>query len=76
MAVSQAAVKTLPEMVTPRQAAARGILPERAIRRLIHEGKIQTVRSGRTQYFNYTKLCQDLQSGTGAIWSDESEVRA
>ena len=63
-----------PEMLTVRQAAQRGILPERTIRRLISDGKIPTVKAGTRRYLNATRLCEDLQRGEGAIWSDESEV--
>lgn len=59
-----------PEMLTVRQAAKRGILPERAIRRLIAEGKIPTVRSGKVQYINCALLCEQLNSGIGSIWSE------
>jgi len=55
-------------MLTARQAAKRGILPERTIRRLIAEEKIKTIKSGKTMYLNYTKLCEQLNDGTGDIW--------
>jgi excisionase family DNA binding protein len=58
----------IPKMLTLRQAAATGILPERTIRRLIAEKKIPVLRSGRTQYINYDKLIESLKSGTGKIW--------
>ena len=57
-----------PEMITVRQAASRGILPERALRRLIAEKRIPVVRSGRTQYINYGKLVEMLDRGEGLIW--------
>ena len=59
---------TKPEMITVRQAAARGILPERALRRLIAEKRIPIVRSGRTQYINYNRLVEMLDRGEGLIW--------
>lgn len=55
-------------MLTISQLARRGILPERAIRRLVAERKIPVVRSGRTQYINYTLLAEQLQSGDGKLW--------
>ncbi|MCL2198764.1 MAG: hypothetical protein FWB80_07560 [Defluviitaleaceae bacterium] len=58
------------EILTARQVAKRGILPERAIRRLIAEGKIPVIKVGRTQYVNFSQMCADLQSGTGTIWSE------
>jgi len=57
-----------PEMLTARQVAKRGPLPERTIRRLIAEGKIPVVRSGKTMYINYTRLCEQLASGQGEVW--------
>ena len=60
-----------PEMVTIRQAAQRGILPERALRRLVSQNKIPVVRSGNVAYINYTRLCDQLNSGVGEVWYDE-----
>ena len=57
-----------PEMLTIRQAAQRGILPERTIRRLIADGKIPAIKSGRTNYINYSVLVSQLNDGTGGIW--------
>ena len=57
-----------PEMVTVRQASQRGILPERALRRLVAQNKIPVVRSGKTMYINYTRLCEQLNSGEGEVW--------
>jgi len=57
-----------PEMLTVRQAAQRGILPERALRRLVAQEKIPVVRSGRTQYINFTALLEQLNGGEGLIW--------
>jgi hypothetical protein len=57
-----------PEMITVRQAAARGVLPERALRRLIAEKRLKVVRSGRTQYINYSRLLDMLNNGEGLIW--------
>ena len=57
-----------PEMLSIRQAAARGILPERAIRKLITIKKIPVVRSGNRQYINYTLLCEQLANGEGGVF--------
>ena len=61
---------TRPEMITVRQAASRGVLPERALRRLIAERRLPVVRSGRTQYINYDRLIAELENGTGRIWAN------
>ena len=65
---TQAATANRPEMVTVRQAAQRGILPERTLRRLVAQNKIPVVRSGKTMYINYTRLCEQLNSGEGEVW--------
>ena len=59
-----------PEMLTLRQAALRNVLPERALRRLAAQGKIPVVRSGKTQYINFTALVEQINSGEGEIWHD------
>ena len=41
-----------PRMLTIPQLTALGILPGRAIRRLVAEGEIPTVRIGTRQYIN------------------------
>ena len=55
-------------MLTVRQVAKRGILPERALRRLVSLGKIPVVRSGKTQYINFTSLIDQLSTGAGNVW--------
>ena len=62
------AIANKPEMLTVRQVAQRGILPERALRRLVSENKIQVVRIGKKALINYTRLCEQLQNGEGEIW--------
>lgn len=56
------------EMLTVRQVAKRGLLPERTLRRLIIEKKIPVIRSGKVAYINFTRLCEQLKSGEGAIY--------
>ena len=56
------------EMLSIKQVAQRGILPEKALRRLIDENKIAVVRIGKKALINYTRLCEQLQSGEGDIW--------
>ena len=57
-----------PEMLTVRQVAQRGILPERALRRLVAQQKIPVVRSGKVAYINFTALLEQLNSGQGEVW--------
>ena len=63
-----APINTKPEMLTVRQTAQRGILPERALRRLVAQGKIPVVRIGKVMYINYTALLEQLNSGQGEVW--------
>ena len=57
-----------PEMLSIRQVAQRGVLTERALRRLVAENKIQVIRIGKKALINYTRLCEMLQNGEGKIW--------
>lgn len=52
----------LPKMMTVRQVAATGILPETAIRRLLKQGKIPAVYSGTKAFINFDKLCEMLNN--------------
>lgn len=52
----------LPSMMTVRQVAGTGILPENAIRVLLRQGKISAVYSGRTAYVNFGKLVEFLNN--------------
>jgi hypothetical protein len=63
-----AIINTPPEMLTIRAAAKRGLLPERALRRLAAQGKLPIVRSGKTMYLNYTALVEQLQRGEGSVF--------
>lgn len=52
----------IPKMLTIRQTAETGILPEFAIRRLVKENKIPHVMTGNKALVNFTLLCQQLNS--------------
>ena len=56
------------EMLTIRQAAKQKILPERALRRLVKEGKLPVVQVGRVGYVNVALLKEWLSSGRGEVW--------
>ena len=72
---AQATIRNPPEMLTIREVARRGVLKERTIRRLVAENKIPVVRSGVVAYINFTKLCEQLNSGDGEIWQSKCESR-
>ena len=46
-----------PRMLTIRETAKTGILPETALRRLVKQGKIPGVYSGNKFIVNYDRLC-------------------
>ena len=55
------AVKTpIPKMMTIRQTAATGILPEAALRRMVKEGTIPAIYSGTKAFINFDRLCEML----------------
>jgi len=49
-----------PTLMTVRQIARTGILPEHALRALLKSGRITAVYVGRKAYINYDTLCQQL----------------
>lgn len=55
------AVKTpIPKMMTIRQTAATGILPEAALRRMVKDGTIPAIYSGTKAFINFDRLCEML----------------
>ena len=56
----------IPKMMTVRQVAATGLLPESAIRRLLREKKIAAVYSGNKACINFDILCNQLANLTPA----------
>lgn len=50
----------IPKMLTIRQVAATGILPEYAIRQLVKEGKLAGVYVGNKYLVNFTALLEQL----------------
>ena len=53
---ADSAVDKLPKMMTIREIAATGILPEYAIRTLVREGKIPAIRCGTAVRINFNTL--------------------
>lgn len=50
--------KKLPQMMTVRQIAKTGLLPENAIRVMLKNGQIKAVYSGRKALINFDNLCE------------------
>lgn len=53
----------LPKMLTIRQVASTGLLPEHALRQLVREGKVPCVYSGRKALICFSRLCEMLENG-------------
>ena len=53
-----------PQMVTIRQCAATGILPEHSLRTLVKLNRIPHIMVGNTAYINYTMLVEQLNGLT------------
>ena len=60
----------IPHLMSIREAASTGILPENAIRTLVRTGQIPVIRSGGRAYLNFENLCKQL-SLLGAIEEDK-----
>ena len=56
----------IPTMMTIRQVAATGVLPEAALRRLVKDGTIPAIYSGTKAFINFDRLCEML-SQVGAV---------
>lgn len=57
-----------PQMLTVRETAKTGILPEHAIRLMLKQGKIPAVYIGKKALINYDKLCEQLQNLGGDLY--------
>jgi hypothetical protein len=49
-----------PKMMTVREIARTGILPEHALRILLKAGKLPAIYVGKKALINYDRLCEDL----------------
>lgn len=54
--------KQVPRMMTTREVAQTGILPEHALRQLIKQGKVPHIMCGNRPYINYDRLVEMLES--------------
>ena len=51
-----------PHMMTIRQVAAVGLLPEYTLRRMEKQGKLPCIYSGRKCLINYSRLVEQLNN--------------
>lgn len=54
--------ENIPQMMTVRQVAKTGILPENTIRVLLKQGKLPAIYSGSVAYINFDLMCEQLRS--------------
>lgn len=55
-----------PTMLTVREIAKKGILPEHAIRLLLKDGKLPVIYVGKKAFINYDKLLELLSQLDGS----------
>lgn len=55
-------VKQPPKMLTIRQVAATGVLPEHALRQMAKRGELPSIVVGNKVLINYDRLVERLQS--------------
>lgn len=55
-------IKSIPKMMTIRQIAETGLLPENAIRVMLRQGQIHAVYSGKKALINFDNLCEYLRT--------------
>jgi hypothetical protein len=56
-----------PHMMTVREAARTGILPEHALRVLLKQGKLPVIYIGKKALINYDRLCDQLSALTSNL---------
>ena len=52
----------IPRMMTVRQVAKTGVLPENTIRVMLKRGELPAIFSGTTAYINFDLMCEQLRS--------------
>lgn len=55
-------MKQAPRMMTIREVARTGVLPEHALRQLVKQGKIPHIQCGNRVLINYNRLVEMLES--------------
>jgi len=55
-------VNKIPRMMTIREIAKTGLLPEHALRLMLKEGKLPAIFVGKKALINYDNLCEKLSA--------------
>ena len=53
----------LPKLMSIREVARTGVIPEHALRQLVREGKIPCIYSGRKALICFDRLCELIVKG-------------
>lgn len=62
-----------PTMMSIREVARTGILPENALRLMLKEGRLPVIFVGRKAMINYSKLCRQLESLGGDVFENPAK---
>ncbi len=55
--------KTVPRLMTIRQVAGTGLLPEHTLRELEKQGRLPVLKINKKVYINYNKLIELIEKG-------------
>lgn len=55
-------VNKIPRMMTVREIAGTGLLPEHALRMMLKSGKLPAIFVGKKAFINYDNLCEKLSA--------------
>lgn len=64
-----------PEMLSIRETAKTGILPETALRTLVKQNKIPGIYVGTKFLVNYNALCEWLNNQTAGTTKEDNHVQ-
>ena len=67
--------QTHPKMLTVRETALTGILPEYALRKLVKQGKCPGFYTGTKCLVNYNALCEWLNNQTAGTTKEDNHVQ-
>ena len=54
----------VPKLMTIREVARTGIIPENALRRLVKQGVVKALYSGKKAFINYQSVCNIINNLT------------
>ena len=54
----------VPKLMTIRQVAKTGLIPEKALRQLVKQGIVKVLYSGKKAFINYQSVCNIINNLT------------